>query len=187
MHIYVLKLENEKYYIGRTNDLKNRVEVHYRGEGSLWTQKYRPTSTIEIIETDDPYDEDKVTLKYMEKYGIDNVRGGSFVRLVLSGYEKKSIQQMIYGNTDNCFRCGNSGHFAKECPSQSYTPWSVEEDEQLREEMREGLSVKEMSERHKRTPGAIRARMERVKEETPLTPLLNLVSLFARNLFRYYY
>jgi hypothetical protein len=124
---------------------------------------------LEIIETHDPYDEDKITFKYMEKYGIENVRGGAFCRVNLTVQERNTIRQIIHGNTDRCFRCGEWGHFVVDCPASSaYEAWSHEEDERLKEEMREGMSVREMSEKHGRTPGAIRSRMKRVDVQEPL-------------------
>lgn len=174
MFIYVLKLHDEKYYIGKTDNLETRLNAHYNCTGSSWTQKYPAVQTLETVETDDPFDEDKITLKYMEKYGIDNVRGGTFCRINLTVHEKNTITQMIHGNTNRCFRCGQHGHFIAECSlSSAYEPWSHEEDEQLKEEMKKGMSVKEMSEKHGRTPGAIRSRMKRVFVEEIHQPLLN--------------
>lgn len=157
-----MKLYDGKYYVGKTDHLESRLDAHYNGNGSSWTQKYPVVQTLETIETNDPYDEDKITLKYMEKYGVDNVRGGTFCRINLTVHEKNTITQMIHGNTNRCFRCGQSGHFVAECVA--YEPWSHEEDERLKEEMKQGMSVKEMSERHGRTPGAIRSRMKRVDD-----------------------
>jgi len=57
--------------------------------------------------------------------------------------------------------------------SSAYEPWTHEEDEQLKEEMKKGMSVKEMSEKHGRTPGAISSRMKRVFVEEIHQPLLN--------------
>lgn len=174
MFIYVLKLHDGKYYIGKTENLDTRLRAHYNGTGSSWTQKYPVVSTLETIETDDPYDEDKITLRYMEKYGVDNVRGGTFCRITLTVSEKNTIRQMLHGNADRCFRCGEQGHFVTDCShhTNSYEPWSHEEDERLKEEMREGMSVREMSEKHGRTPGAIRSRMKRVLIHEIEQPLL---------------
>ena len=44
-------------------------------------KKYKPIKVIELIEGDE-LDEEKYTLKYMEKYGINNVLGRSFVKFV---------------------------------------------------------------------------------------------------------
>tara|TARA_X000000950_G_C13454178_1_gene473165 strand:- start:4 stop:570 length:567 start_codon:yes stop_codon:yes gene_type:complete len=55
----------------------------------------------------------------MNKYGINNVRGGSFVSLKLDKSTIETIKQMINGTNDKCFTCGKSGHFANSC-QESY-------------------------------------------------------------------
>ena len=72
--IYALQLEQQKYYIGKTNNPQFRLETHFNSNGAEWTKKYKPVHIVEIIPNCDNYDEDKYTIKYMEKYGINNVR-----------------------------------------------------------------------------------------------------------------
>lgn len=113
--IYALKLENNKYYIGKTNNPSFRIESHFNAEGSFWTKKYKPIQVLELIPNCDNYDEDKYTIKYMEKYGITNVRGGSFCEIRLTESNILTLKQMIKSSSDKCFICGLSGHYAKEC------------------------------------------------------------------------
>lgn len=115
MYIYFLKLQDNKFYIGKTNNPSKRLHDHEINKGSMWTKKYSPIEIVDIVKTDDPFDEDKYTLKYMEKYGIDNVRGGSFTTIVLDESTMKHINKMIVGSTDKCYKCHKEGHFAKEC------------------------------------------------------------------------
>jgi hypothetical protein len=51
----------------------------------------------------------------MDKYGIDNVRGGSFCNMNLTDAERNVLQKMINTYTNKCFSCGQSGHYANEC------------------------------------------------------------------------
>ena len=80
-NIYVLRLEGGRYYIGKSDNMMNRYQQHINGSGSAWTRQYRPVSLEKIIENVSPFEEDKITKEYMSKYGIDNVRGGSYVEI----------------------------------------------------------------------------------------------------------
>lgn len=45
--IYILKLNDNKYYIGKTNRIViDRYQEHLEGIGSFWTKKYKPLSII---------------------------------------------------------------------------------------------------------------------------------------------
>lgn len=115
--IYVIKCQWNKYYIGKSNKLEERILQHFNNLGSDWTKMYNPISVEQIYENCDNFDEDKYTIKYMEKYGINNVRGGSFCQINLSEEKFKLILEMIRGASDKCFICGSQSHFAKKCPN----------------------------------------------------------------------
>ena len=51
----------------------------------------------------------------MEKYGINNVRGGSFCQIKLNEHNMSTLKQIINNVTDKCYICGNSGHYANDC------------------------------------------------------------------------
>ena len=115
VYIYVLQLDKDKYYIGKTNNPQFRLESHFNLQGSEWTKLYKPIQILELITDCDDYDEDKYTLIYMDKYGIDNVRGGSFTTIELDKSTKDQLEKMNKSANDKCFKCGELGHFAKYC------------------------------------------------------------------------
>jgi predicted GIY-YIG superfamily endonuclease len=113
--IYVLKLANNKYYIGKTKNINNRLLQHFENNGSVWTKKYKPIEIIQTYKNCESLDEDKYTIKYMAKYGIDNVRGGIYCQINLNYHEKQIIKRSISAMNDTCYRCGSSDHFISNC------------------------------------------------------------------------
>jgi len=114
-YIYVLECEDNRYYIGKTNNPVFRIEQHNNGVGTVWTQKYKPIKVVETIETNDAFDEDKITKKYMMKFGIEFVRGGSYTKIKLDDWMIKSLEHEFMSAKDICYICKEKGHFAKEC------------------------------------------------------------------------
>ena len=117
--IYILELEHNKYYVGKSNNINARILEHFTTTSTAWTNKYKPVKLIEIIPNCDDFDEDKYTLMTMKKYGIDNVRGGSFSRIKLSQSNIEMIIQMIKGSSDLCYICGSKVHFANDCDNNN--------------------------------------------------------------------
>ena len=115
MFIYLIECENGKYYVGKTTDCEHRFRQHCNNKGSVWTRLHKPLRIVEVFESNDGFDEDKYTKKFMNKYGIENVRGGSYTRIILSKNIKAVLKKEFMTANDLCYRCGSNGHFAKEC------------------------------------------------------------------------
>lgn len=131
VYIYVLKLEGGKYYVGKSNNPRFRLENHFTSiNGSAWTNLYKPIKLLKIIPNCDDYDEDKYTRIYMDKYGIDNVRGGSYVTINLDKNTFTHLQKMNNTANNKCFGCGATDHYINDCDmvngSESDVVWVCE-------------------------------------------------------------
>ena len=75
--IYVLLLENDKYYIGWTSEdtIDTRLNIHINEPKVAWIKKYKFVKLLETL-NGSKEDEKETTLKYMRLYGWENVRGG---------------------------------------------------------------------------------------------------------------
>ena len=117
--IYILLLEQQKYYIGKTNIPIFRIKDHFNQDsqnGAAWTRKYKPVEVEKIIPNCDNFDEDKITKIYMKKHGINNVRGGSYVKISLDQNQITFLEKEIFAAENSCFHCGQIGHFIATCP-----------------------------------------------------------------------
>lgn len=130
-NIYILRLTDGKYYVGKSANIKHRIDQHLVGDGSVWTKKYRPVAIEKVIENVSPFEEDKITKEYMLKYGIENVRGGSYTGTVLSDDQLRALRSELWSATDRCMRCGRTGHFASGCfATHTIDRESISDDEE---------------------------------------------------------
>lgn len=148
-NVYALKLENGKYYIGKSDNLEQRLESHFAGSGAAWTREHRPLEIMETRENVSRFEEDKMTKEYMEKYGIDNVRGGAYTQVELPDESKEALQREIRGTTDVCFKCNRQGHWASQCYARTIEVWGCNYCESE-------FETKQQAERHERSCGSRR-------------------------------
>lgn len=82
--IYVLLLEQDKVYVGQTDNLITRIKKHGTKHGAGWTNIYKPLNFLKIIdygvckEKEILEKENEVTIEMMKEYGWQNVRGGIY-------------------------------------------------------------------------------------------------------------
>ena len=146
LSIYVLKLVEDKWYVGKTyKKVKERFQEHLDGKGSSWTTKYKPIKIHYIEKAAEYWEENALTLQYMEEYGIENVRGGSYTNVLLypeqikylelvtnpSNFFEGELNCWLSDNTHRlynayrkmerdeeyncCYKCFSRTHFAKDC------------------------------------------------------------------------
>jgi predicted GIY-YIG superfamily endonuclease len=110
-YVYVLELEDNRYYVGRTSNFIQRMNEHFTENGALYTKKYKPIKIKEVVEEKTCYDEKDKTLEYMETYGWENVRGYAWCRETLkqkpkikNTKESKQIKEYVICDSDIVIR-----------------------------------------------------------------------------------
>lgn len=97
--IYVLELCGNKYYIGATMamNLNTRLRQHFRSGGNDWLHKWRPLRIHKLYRNSREGDVDlnRIMFEYMRKFGVDNVRGGSYSMTDLSLVEREQLKRAM--------------------------------------------------------------------------------------------
>ena len=133
VNIYVLELQGNKYYVGKTNHTFQRFEQHKSGSGAKWTQKHKVKDLFAFHKDMKDTDENKITIQMMKKYGVRNVRGGSWTKVNMTEAEINRLEKRISARGKrpgkssstkkttrrkkkiSCTRCGRTSHTVEKC------------------------------------------------------------------------
>jgi predicted GIY-YIG superfamily endonuclease len=77
-NVYVLRLINDKYYIGYTEHYCDRMHSHFSGQGSEWTKENKPVAIHKVYNNVNLSFENDLTKMYMIIFGYSIVRGGDY-------------------------------------------------------------------------------------------------------------
>jgi len=100
IYLYILTLQNGKYYVGITSNPKQRFNQHRNGESTYFVKNNLPIINIEqkLLRTSDRKQAEKIetktACKLMKKHGIENVTGG----LLAGDYFDKIIKLKLLFN-----------------------------------------------------------------------------------------
>ena len=89
--------------------------------GAAWTNKFKPIKIEKTYENCDDFDEDKYTKIYMNKYGIENVRGGAYVQIEMDQNTIELLKKELKSSNNQCYKCGKTDHFIKQCTLKQCT------------------------------------------------------------------
>ena len=93
--MYILECSNGQYYVGSTNDLKDRIAEHQRGEGANFTTKHLPVKLVYFEEFK------RVDLAFKREKQVQ-------------GWSRKKKDALIYGAQETLHdlaECQNDTHF----------------------------------------------------------------------------
>lgn len=98
IYLYVLELQNGKYYIGITSNPNKRFNAHKNGRSSIFIRENLPiikihkTKLYAANRRNALKEETKKTIELINQYGIINVCGGS----IIGDYNNRIIQYEKY-------------------------------------------------------------------------------------------
>lgn len=118
-HLYILRLEDDKWYVGTTTNVIRRYSQHCTGNGAAFTRIYPPVDLVTSYKIPTVENtglvEDMEVKRLMGVYGIDNVRGGSYSSITLSTSTFAELRRVLNHAAENCLECGKSDHWANQC------------------------------------------------------------------------
>jgi hypothetical protein len=127
VNIYILELEDGKFYVGKTDHTFQRFNQHWQGLGAKWTQKHKPVDLYAFHKDRTDSDENKFTLAMMRNFGVTNVRGGSWTKVEMSQGEIRRLEARLHKTrrrkkelSTSCARCGRTSHNITTCYARSH-------------------------------------------------------------------
>ena len=93
--VYVLKLQNGNYYVGKTDRGEERLKEHVKGRGAEWTKMHKPEKIHAYYRNAGDSGEKKVFNQMVKKYGAKKVRGAHFTKRKVSAAELRKMEESV--------------------------------------------------------------------------------------------
>jgi hypothetical protein len=93
MFVYVLRLANNKFFVGSTYNITFTFKYIFKNNNKdNIFNKHKPLYVEHIFENCNDNDEYKYLVKYIRKYGVNNIYGPTMDSFVM---ERESIREII--------------------------------------------------------------------------------------------
>lgn len=76
--VYILALEQSRFYVGYTTEPRHRIKTHFKGGCTKVTTKYKPISIIKIYRHATKKLEHIIMCNMRDRVGRHRVRGGGW-------------------------------------------------------------------------------------------------------------
>jgi predicted GIY-YIG superfamily endonuclease len=131
VYIYILELQDEHYYVGKSDNPETRIKQHSTGKGSKWVEKYLPVVSGTIYKDCDPLDEDMYVKRLMRDHGINKIRGGSYIFDIHTEEQINFLTRELDGAADGCWKCSKSSHFTNQCKQKVSLKPKIQCDQEI--------------------------------------------------------
>jgi len=130
--VYVLQTRNGLFYVGKSNNVKARIQEHRSGLGAACLDGSSFQVVTRLLTSGSTADleswERNETLQRMKAHGIENVRGWMFTSKNLTDKDREDAFTQICEKFELCRRCGRSSHFADRCFARTRDSWAGERE-----------------------------------------------------------
>ena len=82
-HVYVLALEEGRFYVGHTNDIYRRICQHFCGQGSVYTKTFKALRVVSVQEGG-LATEKAVFAQMCAQKGFENCRGAGYTKVQMN-------------------------------------------------------------------------------------------------------
>jgi hypothetical protein len=116
--IFALECDDKHYYIGISKkQYFTEIDGHFRGiSGVEWTSLHKPIKLVMLRPYCDASDHDMYVEIFMQRYGIDKVRGGSYIQTDLEDQMINVLKLRLNDKSLTCRKCVLNGHGENQCP-----------------------------------------------------------------------
>jgi len=137
--VYVIKLNNGKYYVGKSNYIRSRIKQHKSDDCAKFVKMNgglkKRIATLTTYDANFSNWEKNETIARMIKHGFNNVRGWEYTDCKdLTKFDYYAIRKEILGLTDRCRKCGRQGHLASDCNEKEPKSWLKELNSHIEED-----------------------------------------------------
>lgn len=116
--LYAVHCETGRAYVDRCIPSKLNARITKHRKGMIQWTAGQGDLIFDARRSTDPLDVEIELLRLASKYGVENVRGGSFLEPEPPAWKVAQLQRQIDHARGLCLKCGNAGHYATACKAQ---------------------------------------------------------------------